>query len=37
VTRPGRRSSARMDRRLSAYEAAFDPSAKASVVVAIDP
>lgn len=37
VTRPGRASSARMDRRLSAYEAAFDPSAKASIVVAIDP
>ena len=36
VTRPGRASSARMDRRLSAYEEAFDPSAKASIGVAID-
>lgn len=37
VTRPGRKSSTRMDQRLSVYEAAFDPSAKANLVVAIDP
>jgi hypothetical protein len=36
VIRAGRKSSARMDQRLSAYEAAFDPSANANIVVSIE-